>query len=634
MKGCDSLKEIEKLTSKSILEESIFIELFEIEDEIKKARRLLALTDRAEELGVKTKFIKLYRAYQKVQKEVNQKKTKPSSFDNYTEFGYGESEFYCGNWIADQTGIRTFTMQGERLACYHPILPVMRLINAETGKEKIKLAFKKGWNWKELIVEKEVIASHTKILSLASLGVSVTSENARALVQFLADIENRNLNQIAVQISTSKLGWVNGEFMPYGEHILFDSETNFKDIFESVRECGEERIWMELIKSIRKSGRIEPRLYLAASFASVLLKPFHALPFICNLYGETGKGKTVALMVATSIWANPAENKYMTDPTSTPISLEIRQDILNHLPLVIDDLSKTREKYLDNFTDIIYQLCGGKGKDRSNVNLGLNKATTWCNAILTNMERPLATDTMRGGAINRILDFEMEEGAIFPDGNYVVETISHHYGFAGKLFIEALEQIGWEELHKKQHDYFDKIQKRAAELGVEKEEKQVMPFSIMLVADEIATDYLFQDGIYLDFQKCVDCLKNKGEVSENERAYEFILGEVAVNINKFKPDENGEYKGEMWGCIEKGYVIILNNAFHKICERGNFSNKAFLSWAAKKKLILQDGEGKNTKLKKINGSPVRCVFLKMPEEKSEFCIVENEEAKQIGFIFS
>ena len=201
-----------------------------------------------------------------------------------------------------------------------------------------------------------------------------------------------------------------------------------KDIFESVRAYGDMNSWMDLMIKIRNSGRYEPQLYMAGSFASVLLKPLNVLPFILNLWGETGKGKTVALMVATSIWANPGESKYITDPSSTPVSLEIRNDILNNLPMVIDDLSKTKDKYGEGFTDIIYMLCGGKGKDRSNVNLGLNKSHTWQNVCLTNIERPLASDTMRGGAINRILDFEMADGSIFKNGNKVVELIKRNYG--------------------------------------------------------------------------------------------------------------------------------------------------------------------------------------------------------------
>lgn len=611
--------DITALDAKSILSDDVLTEVFQEQDEINKAKILLALQDKAKLLGVKTKFDLLVRAYRKVDREIQKPQkasTQIKSFDNYTQFGYFDDghELYCGNWIADSQGIRTFTMFGEQLACYHPILIAQRLINAETGKEKIKLAFQKGLKWKEIVVDKGIVASSNKIVGLADYGVSVTSETAKALVRFLSDIENYNIDLIDTRVSTSKFGWINGEFMPYGADVEFDAESKFKDIFESVQEHGNYRTWMDLMLEIRSSGRYEPQLYMAGSFASVLLKPLNVLPFILNLWGETGKGKTVALMVATSIWANPGESRYITDPSSTPVSLEIRNDILNNLPMVIDDLSKTRDKYGDAFTDIIYMLCGGKGKDRSNVNLGLNKSTTWQNAILTNIERPLSTETMRGGAINRILDFEMDDGSIFENGNRVVEIITRNYGFAGRLFIDAVTDLGFEEIRSMQEEFLVKINAKAKELGVEKEEKQSIPLSVMLAADKIATDYIFQDGIYLDFDRCVDALKNKGDVSENKRAYDFIMSEISVNINRFKPNSNtGEYQGEVWGCLENGYAVILSNAFNRICERGNFSGKAFLSWAAKLGLIQQQG-GKNLKNKKFEGKACRCVFLKIIEE--------------------
>ena len=57
---------------------------------------------------------------------------------------------------------------------------------------------------------------------------------------------------------------------------------------------------------MRRSDRFEPQIYLAASFASALLEPLGALPFIVNLWGETGKGKSVNLMLAASVWAEPS----------------------------------------------------------------------------------------------------------------------------------------------------------------------------------------------------------------------------------------------------------------------------------------------------------------------------------------
>jgi hypothetical protein len=398
---------------------------------------------------------------------------------------------------------------------------------------------------------------------------------------------------------------------------------------------------MSIVKQIRKSERFEPKIYIAGALASVLVEPLNALPFVLNLWGDAGKGKTVAIMLAASVWANPWGNDYVTDPKSTMTALELRMDFLNNLPMLIDDMAQLKNKYDGDFSELVYMLCSGKGKDRANVTLGLNKSTTWRNVILTNGEHSLVTETMQGGAINRIIDVRMEDGYIFENGNHIVEAIKTNYGFAGRMFIDAIEQIGIDQIRQIQQGYLKQINDRALELGVEKEEKQSLPMSVLLTADKIATDYIFEDGIYMDFNTCVDLLKNKGEVSENERAYEFILSEAAINMNKFKPDSvTGEYRGEVWGAIEGGYLLIINNAFNKICERGNFSSKSFLAWATRQGLI-DTQSGKNTKTKRINGSVSRCVYLKLPTETSsenmqieipeEFMKVPEDKENDIPF---
>lgn len=619
------MQEIDSMTADNILSDEVLCELMEEQDDIFKARLLLTLTDRAQELGVKTKFVKLVAAYKKEKAKFDkQQQYAPTNLERMTDFGI-DSEMYCGNWMADNNGVRTFGPFGEILACYHPILPVQRLVNAQSGKEKIKIIFKKGYQWKDIIVEKGIIASANRIVGLADYGVSVTSENARNLVRYMSDIENFNIDRIDIQVSTSRLGWVQGEFMPYGKSVIFDSEIRFKETFESVRETGNYDKWLGLAREIRRSGRLEPNIYMIGSLASALIEPLNALPFVLNLWGDTGKGKTVAIMLAASVWANPGGNEYVTDPKSTVTALELRLDFLNNLPMLIDDMAQLKDKYSGDFSELVYMLCSGKGKDRANANLGLNKSTTWKNVILTNGEHSLVTETMQGGAVNRIIDVGMDDGYLFENGNQVVEIIKANYGFAGRMFIDVIEQIGMDRIKEIQKNFLQRINARSQELGIEKEEKQSLPMSILLTADMIATDYIFEDGIYLDFNTCVNLLKNKGEVSENERAYEFILSEVAINMNKFKPDMfTGEYKGEIWGAIEGEYLIIINNAFNKICERGNFSSKSFLAWAGKQGLI-EGQNGKNTKPKRIKGSLSRCVFLRLisDEENSQIEIPEE-----------
>lgn len=78
-----------QLTTKSILEDKIFEEIFEQEDEIYKARLILSLQDRAAELGVKAKFEEILKAYKRVDREMKRNRMKqPALLDNWTNFGY------------------------------------------------------------------------------------------------------------------------------------------------------------------------------------------------------------------------------------------------------------------------------------------------------------------------------------------------------------------------------------------------------------------------------------------------------------------------------------------------------------------------------------------------------------------
>jgi len=612
-------EQIEQMEKAQLLDKDTLIEIFQEESEADKSLLLIALVERAKQLkctqAVKS-FIKGFKD------DIKASTTSNRNMNNQTDFGHPNGELNCGGWIANNNGVVILTMFGEKLACYHPILPVERLFNIETKTEKITLAYMRDGHWKEITVDKGLIASSTKIVKLADYGISVTSETAKSLVQFLSDLEN--MNPIKLKNSTSKFGWHGKEFIPYDTSVVFDDASRFKDLAESLKPSGSYDIWLELCKKVRANKvHYEPQVYMAASFASVLVSKLNMLPFIVNLWGSTGKGKTVALMMAASIWANPAENKYITDSYATQNAFEIRLDILNHLPLLMDDLSKVRDKLNDNFTDLIYLLCSGKGKDRSNVDLGLNKVKTWQNTILSNMERPLATETMKGGAINRILDFEMVDGYIFENGNGVVEILKDNYGYAGMKFVDLIADLDDEYINNLRRDFEKKIKEEAKRQDSVKEEKQILPMSLLLAADKIATDYIFEDGIYLDLPTMVKQLKDVNEVSEGQRAYDTIKDFVLANRSMF-PSEMTTYNA--WGFIKEGYINIIPTILKNLEKEQNFSTKAFCSWANAKGLLRCNS--KNQNVIKINGTPTRFYTIKINPEPDEQGDTEFHDAGQ------
>ncbi len=612
------MEPLDRLDKNSILEEKVFQEIFDQEDEIKKARLMLALEDRATELGVKTKFSKLLNAYKKVDRAMKENRSyEPSLVENWTNFTGPYDNMRCGLWIASDRGIYSQKDGGlEETACYHPILPVERLKNLETGDEQLRLAYKRNNRWEEIIVPKDLVATASKITSLSKRGVAVTSENAKLLVRFLSDVENFNDNEINVQYSSSKLGWIKGGFIPYDKDIVFDGDSRFKQVFESIEERGSRAKWYSHVKQLRSTGRLEIKFMMAAAFASVLIGPLGALPFFVDLWGETEGGKSVTLMLACSIWANPDESRYIGDFKTTDVALEARADLLNNLPMMLDDTSKTSARIRDNFEGIVYDLCSGKGKSRSNKELGMNRENRWKNTILTNGERPLNSYVSQGGAINRILEIECGE-KVYQDPQKTAEIIKQNYGFAGHEFVQALKDIGMEKVMEIQQE----IQRQIHD--DEKMQKQSISLSIVLTADRIATDYLFQDGQYISLDEAKTVLMDRNELSDNERCYQYILGEIVINGSKFDPMTQ---TNEKWGVIENGYAIIYNNVFESICSKGGFSKKAFLSWADKNGLI-QTESGRLNKTKKINGNVFRCVFLKMENDmdKDGFQAVDDQE---------
>lgn len=603
------MKEMSEFDADSILDDEVFIELFEMEDPILRSKTKVQLTRRAKQLGVKSDFEEIMKGYNQADREMKrqeQENRTVCTVDNYTNFTGPHDRMYCGAWIADDRGV--FAQNSGRVdevACYHPILPVERLRNLETGEEQIKLAYKRNNQWQDIVVPKTMITSANKIVALSGRGISVTSENAKLLVKYLADVENGNDDYIDVQYSTSKLGWINDQFIPYDTDIIFDGDNRFKQAFESVSEHGSFDVWLRHVQELRASGRMEVKFLLAASFSSVLVQVLGGLPFFVDLWGETEGGKTVSLMVAASVWANPDESRYIGDFKTTDVALEAKADMLNHLPMFLDDTSKTSARIRDNFEGIVYDLCSGKGKSRSNKELGINRENRWRNVMICNGERPLSSYVNQGGAINRILEVECGE-KIYQDPQKTAETVKKNYGHAGKEFVEIIKELGEDEIRSIQKEFQKQL------LDTDKMQKQSISLSIVLAADKIATDYIFKDGQYISVEEAKKVLIDRNELSDNERCYHFIQDKVAMNGHRF----DAMTSCEKWGIVENGYAIFYNSAFDQICKDGGFSKKSFLSWAAKKGIIQQDSKGNHTKQKKIDGKNSRCVFLQLNLEEN------------------
>ena len=537
---------------------------------------------------------------------------------NYTQFDGQPFELMCNDWTANDMGVyRDTYMNGTENACPHPIMPIQRLINIDTGIEKMKIAFRKGNRWREIIVDKSVVSSATKIVSLSDNGISVTSENAKALVRFLSEVESANYDLIPEANSFSRLGYFQNEgFVPFVDGLIFDGDLNFRTIYNSIISHGKRDLWIDEIKKVREYSTVA-KIAIAASLASVLVPICNAQVFFTHLWSSTsGTGKTVALMCAASIWGNPELGKYIQTFNSTQVGLERYAAFLNHLPLMID------EGQLDNGKFSVYQLSEGVGRTRGNKTGGIDRTPTWSNSVITTGETPLIKQSDGAGAYNRTLDIECKSSEkVIEDGQRTANIIKSNYGFAGREFVEYIYRPQLTEWIK------EKFAENYRELcKSDTTEKQSMAAALVLTADEIFCKLILKTDDWLDIEDIAKHLATKQEVSVGERGYQFLCDWVGANQKRFATKDVAPENGEIYGIFgdNDGYVYIIRNIFMRETEKAGFNSKALLSYLKENKLISTRGKHL-TKNKRINNSCVECVALELPHAYCEDDEVLDED---------
>ena len=534
---------------------------------------------------------------------------------NRTDFTGQEMELDCGGWTATDTGIYgTDKMGFEIVACYHPIMPVQRLINVDTREHKVMLAYRLSRRWDTVIVDRNVISDSRSIIGLSKYGIMVNSETGKALVRYLADVEQLNYDLIPEVASVGRLGWIEGYgFSPYEEELVFDGDEKYRTRFESIKEHGRRDVWMDAVKEVRSGktpGNVVARIILAASFASVLVKPCNCLPFFVHIWGTTEIGKTVALMLAASVWGNPEIGQYIQTFNATEVGKELGADFCNSIPLILDELQLVKD-HRKEFDKMIYQLSEGVGRTRGQKQGGLQRTTTWRNCILTTGEYPLLSENSGAGAVNRIIEISHAEVPLFDDPKKTASTLCLHYGFAGREFVEHLMEDGvMERVQSLQEAMQDAIKTG------DTMDKQTASAALILAADRLSEEWIFQDGILLQPEDIRPYLVSKEAVNQNARALQYLYDFININQGRFSMD--ADRQGEVWGDLDDDYAYIIRSKFDQILADEGYNASAFLGWAKKSGYIKCGKDGKPTVVKKINGRSCRCVFLKLPENVAEF----------------
>ena len=211
-----------------------------------------------------------------------------------------------------------------------PIVISKILINIETREEKVELLFYKRKKWQSLIVDKNTLCNAQSISNLANKGIPITSNLSKDMVDWFFKLEVENYNDISIERTTNKFGWVDDiTFVPFRNNdIHLELEPGISTWIDKINEKkGSIEEWKENIKYFLQedeTGII--RFILAVGFSSCLLHIVNYRGTIFHIWGPSGIGKTALLEICNSIYA-PPDN--IITFAATPISITILSERLS-----------------------------------------------------------------------------------------------------------------------------------------------------------------------------------------------------------------------------------------------------------------------------------------------------------------
>lgn len=392
-------------------------------------------------------------------------------------------------WIYSEKGISKIDEKKmiPTTVCRTPIILTQRLKSLETGEEKIEIAFKRDGAWQKAIFPRSTVFTSRGITTLADLGCTITSENAKQVVRFLEGLESENIDIITKAESTSTFGWqTKGRFLPgHADNIVLDIEPSLRGWAAAYHKSGTYEEWIDLMKPNRERDKF--RFILASAFTAPLLRILSQRIFFVYNWGGSKGGKTAALKAALSAWGDP--ERLMVNFNATQVALERMAGFFNDLPLGIDERQLAGDKQ-KNLETIVYMLASGVGRARGSKGGGLQQLNTWRTVCLATGEEPLSTETTQTGVSTRVLEIY---GGPFPDertASQMHQRTAQVYGHAGEDYISRLLNTDERTIS----DQYDKMLEQVYKIANGTSGSHIAGISAVALADAMIDTWIFSDA--------------------------------------------------------------------------------------------------------------------------------------------
>ncbi len=360
-----------------------------------------------------------------------------------------------------------------------PFFITKRILEVTMGVESLQAEWEDEGRKKIQVESRKVFCSSNALLGCLDSGIPVTSATSGEAVRYIGAAESLLRRSCQQERMSRVLGW-HGKGFLLGEERMGDApsflkldETGGKAVSMVVQK-GSAREWTEaLVPALCEYDTL--RALMASACASPLL-PFlgeTARPFVMDLAGETGCGKSQMMQIALSAIGYPLE--LATTFSSSPVAIQSYVSLFAHHTVAIDETKNWPDRLgPKGLSSLVYQLMSGRGRDRGTTTVGkFQRTEEFKSVIITTSEYPLSSVTGDGGLRSRCvtlhgLPWKEKSPATAAKIADLLSKVSMHHGHAQRRmveYIQGLDDAGKKQLRTQWNYYQEQFTKRALQLS-------------------------------------------------------------------------------------------------------------------------------------------------------------------------
>ncbi|MDV7211075.1 DUF927 domain-containing protein [Azotobacter beijerinckii] len=393
-------------------------------------------------------------------------------------------------------------------------LEVLAITSDERGENfgrLLRLLPHGATRWREWAAPMEMLAGDGSELRavLLNLGATIPHKQRQTLMDYLM-----NSAPPRHAMAATRTGWHGPQLFVMPRRVIGGGDVVFQSTQaggHEYAEGGELAAWQTEIAA-RCLGNPTLILAVCAALAGPLLAPLDADGGGFHLLGDSSSGKTIALLVAASVWGKPRDFLRTWNATST--GLEGVATLRNDTLLALDEIGEAKPQDVGG---IIYALGNGTGRQRGKVSGLPQQVQKWRVVVLSSgeltMGKHMESAGMRSkaGQELRLLDVptyrrfgafdelhglalshdpaneEGRKGAGRAFADLLRRTTAQHYGHLGPAFVEQLVTAAADEDHATQLEDAYAATRQAFPTGTGQEARAAARFAVAALAGELAT---------------------------------------------------------------------------------------------------------------------------------------------------